>query len=97
MMGELLEKVSILSVAKPMAVATAFLGFIAGVFCLVGGIIYDIFITRTVNLRTALKFFALLPLRLIVLIVMPMAFATFGFIVGAVGAFLNNVVVNWLG
>ena len=97
MMGELLEKVSILSVAKPLAVATALLGFMTGVFYLVGGIIYDIFITQTVNLRTAFKFFTLLPLRLLVLIVMPLAFATFGFIVGAIGAFLNNVVVNWLG
>lgn len=75
----------------------AFLGLITGVIYLVGGIVYDIFITRSVNLGTALSFLALPPLRLLVLIVMPLTFATLGFIVGAIGAFLNNLVVGWLG
>ena len=96
-MGDLFVKVGLFSLAKPFAVAMAFVGFIIGSLYLVGGIIYDIFITRTVNMSTALKFFALLPLRLSVLIIMPLAFATFGFVVGMIGAFLNNLVVGWLG
>ncbi len=91
-----MESVDIISVAKPLAVATAYLGFITGMLYLVGGILYDIFITHTVNRRSAMRFVVLLPIRLLVLIVMPLTFATFGFIVGAIGAFLNNLVVGWL-
>jgi hypothetical protein len=91
-----LEKVGMVSIAKPFAVARAFIGFIVAVIYVFGGIYYDIFITGTVNSSTALKFLLLLPLRLLARIVIPIPFATYGFVLGTIGAILNNLVVVWL-
>lgn len=94
MMSLFFEQVGIFSLAKPFAVAMGFIGFIIAVIYVFGGIFYDIFITGTVNWDTALKFLLLLPLRFLALIVIPLPFATSGFIVGTIGAFLNNLVVD---
>ena len=95
-MDEWLRKVDILSVANPLAVATGFIGFIVAIIYVFGGIFYDIFITGTVNWGTSIKFVLLLPLRLLALIVIPIPFATAGFVVGTIGALLNNLLVDWL-
>ena len=72
------------------------IGVIIAVIYVVGGIFYDIFVTCTVIWSTAFKFLPLIPLRLLALIVIPLPFAIGGFIVGTIGAFLNNFVVDWL-
>ncbi len=87
-MGGLLETVELSSLAKPFAAALAFLGFIAGVLYAVGGAIYDV-LKGQVGSGTVLAFFAIIG--------MPILFATFGLIVGAIGAFLNNRVAGWVG
>ncbi len=91
-MGKLFEKVSPFTLARPFAVAMALIGLVTGLIYLVGGIISDIFITHVVNLDAS--FFALLPLRFSVLIIMPLTSAVFGFTVGTISALLNNLVVD---
>lgn len=93
-MRHFIDKVDILSVARPLTVATGLIGFAVAVVYVVGGIFYDIFITGTVNWGTALKFLFLLPLRLLALIVIPIPFAIAGFVTGIIGATLNNLLVD---
>lgn len=83
-----LEKVETYSLAKPFGVAMAFLGFFAGILYAVIGAIYDV-LRGKVSVGTALAFLA--PIG------MPGMFATFGFVVGAIGAFLYNFVAGWVG
>lgn len=59
------------------------------IFYSVGGAIYDVSITGSVTFGTALAFLAL--------IVMPVLFAIFGFIVGAIGAPVYNFVAERIG
>jgi len=84
-----LRKTGVLFLAKLQAVIMAIVGLIAGILYSFGGAIYDVPTTGSVNLGTALAFFAL--------IAMPILFAIFGFIVGAIGAFLYNLVAGWFG
>ncbi len=83
-----LKKIGILSLAKLQAVIMAVAGLIAGILYSFGGLIYDIF-TIGLNGGTALAFLALIG--------MPIIFAIFGFIVGAIGAILFNLVAGWFG
>ncbi len=73
----------VFSFAKFQAVLTAPVGLIAGILYSFGGAIYDVLTTGSVNLGTALAFFALIAL--------PILFAIFGFITGVIGASLNNI------
>ena len=66
----------------------AFIGLIAGILYAFGGAIYELF-TGTLNSGTALAFFALIG--------MPIIFAAFGFVFGAIGAFLYNFSARWFG
>lgn len=93
-MNKLFEKVDMFSIAKPFAVAMGFIGFVIAVIYVVGGIIEDIFIAGRVKLWSDwLKFFAFFPLRILALFLIPAMFGAFGFVVGAIGALLNNLVV----
>jgi len=84
-----LKKIGVLSSSKLLAVLMAIVGLIAGILYSFGGAIYDVFTTGSVNLGTALAFLALIG--------MPLIFAIPGFIVGAFGAFLYNLVAGWVG
>jgi len=83
-----LKRIGLLSMAKLHAVIMAVAGLIAGILYSFGGLIYDLF-TIGLNGGTALAFFALIG--------MPVLFAAFGFIAGAVGAILYNFAARWFG
>ena len=74
--------------AKLQAIIMAFAGLIAGILYSFGGFVYEA-VTGSLNSGTALAFLALIG--------MPITFATFGFIAGAIGAFLYNLVAGWFG
>ena len=67
----------------------SFVGLIAGILYSFGGVIYDLLTTGTVNWGTALAFLALIG--------MPILFATFGFMVGLIEAFLYNLFARRIG
>lgn len=81
-----LKKIEVLSLAKFQAILLAPVGLITGVIYSFGGLIYDIVTTSSVNLGTALAFFALIG--------MPVIFAGFGFIIGLLEALLYNLFTN---
>ena len=74
--------------AKLQAIQWACAGFVAGVAYSVGGFLYELF-TGTLNSGTLLAFMALIG--------MPIVFAAFGFVAGAVGAVLYNLAVKGFG
>ena len=67
----------------------SFVGLIAGILYSFGGAIYDLLTSGTVNWGTALAFLALIG--------MPILFATFGFLVGLIEAFLYNLFARRIG
>ena len=73
---------------KAQAILMAFVGLIAGILYAFGGAIYEL-LTGSLNSGTALAFLALIG--------MPIVFAIFEFVAGAVGAFLYNLVARWFG
>lgn len=75
-----------LSFAKLFALAFGLLGILAGAMYSVGGAIYDLVATRTVNWGTALAFLALIG--------MPLAFAIVGALVGMLSAPMFNIVAR---
>lgn len=81
-----LNKIGILSVAKVNAVVGAILGLIWGIFAAIG---------TTFAVLEGLGFMAGLGLWSI--IVFPIIYALIGFIGGAIGAFLYNLVAGWIG
>ena len=83
------KKIKVLAYAKVQAVMCGFAGIIAGLIYSVGGTVYDVVTTGTVNKGTALAYFAI-P-------VMPLYFAFWGFVAGIVGAFLYNITSKWFG
>ena len=66
----------------------SFMGLVAGILYAFGGAIYEL-LTGTLNSGTALAFLALIG--------MPIVFAAFGFVAGAMGALLYNLAANWVG
>jgi len=82
------NKISVLSLAKLQAVIMVVAGLICGIIYSFGGFIYDMF-TIGLNWGTALAFFALIG--------MPILFATCGFLAGAIGALLYNLVAKRFG
>jgi len=84
-----LKKIGVLSSSKLFAVLMGVIGLITGIIYSFGGAIYDVITTGSVNLGTALAFFALIG--------MPIIFALPGFIIGSIGAFLYNLVADWIG
>jgi hypothetical protein len=94
------KKIGVLSFAKLHAVIMAIVGLIAGILYSFGGLIIDMLVsigwvssafalTPGLSLGTVLAFGALIG--------MPIIFATFGFIVGLIGAFLYNLFARWFG
>ena len=83
-----LRKIEVFSTAKLVAVRMGLLGLIAGIFYSFGGFIYEAY-TNTLNFGTVLAFGALIG--------MPIIFATFGFIIGAIGAYIYNLVAELSG
>jgi hypothetical protein len=83
-----LRRLGILFSAKLQAIVMAIAGLIAGILYAFGGFIYELF-TGTLNSGTVLAFGALIG--------MPVIFAAFGFVAGALGAFLYNVFARWFG
>ena len=83
-----LKRLGVLFSAKLQAILMAFVGLIAGILYAFGGAIYEL-LTGSLNSGTALAFLALIG--------MPIVFAIFGFVAGAVGAFLYNLVAGWFG
>jgi Ca2+/H+ antiporter len=83
-----LKGIGVLSSATMLAAIMAIIGLIAGILYSIGGLIYDVF-TIGLNGGTALAFLALIG--------MPITFAIPGFIVGAIGAFIYNLVAGWVG
>ena len=83
-----LKKIGVLFLAKLQAIIMAVAGLIAGILYSFGGFIYDVF-TIGINGGTALAFLALIG--------MPILFAMVGFIAGAIGAVLYNLVAQWFG
>lgn len=83
-----IKRINVLNFAKFQAVLMSLIGFVAGIIYSFGGAIYDIF-TIGLNLGTALAFLALIG--------MPIIFATFGFIIGLIEAFLYNIFARWFG
>jgi len=78
-----LKKIRVLSLAKFQGILFAYVGLLCGLLYSFGGFIYDLVTTGSLNLGTALAFFALLG--------MPLSFASFGFIVGFILAVLYNL------
>ena len=83
-----LKRLGVLFSAKLQATVMAVVGLIAGILYAFGGFFYELF-TGTLNSGTALAFFALIG--------MPLSFAVCGFIAGAIGAVLYNLVVRLIG
>ena len=84
-----LKKIRVLSLAKLQGVLLAYVGLVCGILYSFGGFIYDVVTTGSVNLGTALAFFAIIG--------MPIIFSTFGFITGFILAFLYNFFSRWFG
>ena len=78
-----LKKIRIFSLAKLQGILFSYVGLLCGILYSFGGFIYDLAITGSLNLGTALAFFALIG--------MPLIFASFGFIVGIILAVLYNL------
>ena len=78
-----LKKIRIFALAKMQGILFSYVGLLCGIFYSFGGFIYDLAITGSLNLGTALAFFALIG--------MPLIFASFGFIVGLILAVLYNL------
>ena len=77
------KKIRIFSLAKLQGILFSYVGLLCGIFYSFGGFIYDLATTGSLNLGTALAFFALIG--------MPLIFASFGFIVGIILAVLYNL------
>jgi hypothetical protein len=83
-----LKNIRVLPLAKIQAVVMTFVGLIAGILYSFGGAIYEA-VTGTLNSGTALAFLALIG--------MPVIFGAFGFITGAIEAYLYNTASKWFG
>ena len=69
-------------------IVLTFIGLIAGILYAFGGATHEL-LTGTLNSGIALAFLALIG--------MPILFAAFGFVAGAMGALLYNLAANWVG
>ena len=83
-----MKKIKVLSFAKFQAVLLGFLGIIPGILYSFGGTAYDLYTTGSVNYGTLLAYMAL--------IVMPIYFAVFGFILGILEAIIYNLLARKL-
>ena len=84
-----LKKIRLRSLAKLQGILFAYVGLLFGILYSFGGFIYDLVTTGSLNLGTALAFFALIG--------MPLLFASFGFVAGLILAVLYNLFSGWFG
>lgn len=77
-----LKKIGVMFSAKLQAVVMGIAGLIAGILYSIGGLLYDLITTGSVNTGTALAFLALIG--------MPLLFSAFGVIIGLVEAIIYN-------
>ena len=80
-----LKRIGVLFLAKLQAMIMAVVGLLAGIIYSVGGFIYELS-SSSLNWGTALAFGALIG--------MPLLFALFGFVAGATGAVIYNLIAK---
>ncbi|RMG82927.1 MAG: hypothetical protein D6707_01960 [Bacteroidetes bacterium] len=83
-----LKRIGVLSLAKLQAVLMAFVGLIAGISYAIMGATFAS-LAGSAGLGAGLGFLAI--------IIFPILYAIFGFIGGAIEAFLYNLVAGWVG
>lgn len=83
-----LKRLEVLSVAKLQAVLMAVIGLITGIFYALLGAAFSV-LAGPAGLGGGLGFFAI--------IVLPIIYAVIGFILGAISAFLYNLIAGWVG
>jgi hypothetical protein len=83
-----LKRLGVLFSAKLQAIVMACVGLICGILYAFGGFFYEL-LTSSLNSGTAIAFLALIG--------MPAMFATCGFVAGAIGAVLYNLVAKSVG
>jgi len=83
-----LKKLGVLSVAKISAVSTAIFGLIAGIFIALLGTAIGA-LAGSAGVGAGMGVFAIIAL--------PIIYGVLGFISGAVGAFLYNIIAGWIG
>ena len=91
-MAQELKRIDILSVAKVYAVLAAIFGFIEGLFIAA----FPRVATQTVSVM-GIKMTGVSTLGPLAIIAVPVLSVIIGFIAGAIGAFLYNVVAGWVG
>ena len=84
-----LKKIAVGSLAKFQGVFMTCVGLVAGTLYSVGGLIYDVAATGSVNTGTALAFLALIG--------MPVLFGVAGYVAGAIGALVYNLIADHFG
>lgn len=89
-----LRKLGVMSVAKIYAVLGAIGGFIVGLIVSIMSLAFGSVISAVGGTAAMSGIFMG---GVFAVIVMPIAYAIFGFIGGAIGAFLYNVVAGWVG
>ena len=82
------RRFGVLTTATLLGILMGFTGLICGILYAFGGFVFEL-LTGTLNAGTVLAFGALIG--------MPVTFAVFGFMAGALGAVLYNLVVGWIG
>ena len=93
-----IKKIGVLSLAKFQGAMMGVMGIIAGAIYSIGGLIIDTLVTFDVVRSTetpGLSHGTLLALG--ALIIMPLLFAAYGFVIGAVSALIYNLVAKWVG
>ncbi len=89
-----LRRLGVLSVAKLEAVIFAVVGLIEGIFfAIISASIASA--AGALGVATGLEIFT--GLGLLSIVIMPIAFGILGFIAGAIGAFLYNLIAGWVG
>ena len=86
-----LKKVGVLSMAKLEAILMAIFGLVYGIFFAAVGTIAS-YVAGSTAVAGLFAGFGILSI-----VIFPVLFAIFGFISGAIGAFLYNLIAGWIG
>lgn len=84
-----LKKIDIFSVAKLQAILMVVVGLVLGIFSAIFAIIFGT-ITESTRLIVSSK---VIPM----IFLLPIFYGILGFVMGAVGAFLYNLIARWVG
>lgn len=91
------RKINLVSFAKQQVTIWALTGLLAGIFYSFGGLLIDALVTIgwiTSQETPGLSYGTLLAFG--ALIGMPIIFASFGLVLGIIGAFLYNLIIQWM-